>query len=1424
MRAFRFVFLGYVAALALGALVGVDRVADAESVTDGLRRKKSKGKRGHYDVNLEMTPIPLKKGNADPAPSPAPYAEPAKWPFTSSCVYNEVELYRPGVKEYLHAQTYDPLAPIASNQKNNLLALRELMGSEFLTRGVAHAKNDLCLRLRDLVGSGLPCRARSVPALDCAQLSRALVEAYLDAFEGELAGSAPSSENDCGKAYAHAVALHDLLVIERPLTIVHTSAEPEELRDKLNALFGGTTREVPAPSAEDPTTETVDDGQPSRGSAGSSSSETVPQSSLLSIGSRAAVSDVYAQENAASDGDSATAPSASQAAASLVELSKLKNKLLGKPLGPPDTTGVRPFPYEPGLTATLHASTARHLFFVGARSPIVSLLYNLLFQAWYRWDELFTGDGASRPFPSISTLLRAGSQERFSHIDGLCGVALKKLKPKPKTPSTLPTIPREKMFRRSRVVGKAKFSCDLLHRTLVALDLAESAAVTDFNARMESLDDEKKKRSVLLEHSASGASNFRRLCLAFRKSVEGVSDVTSLVSCSFADTVLTQASSTTATPSSSDVSEEDQFVLLETKTGATPPEEMSDDEDSPEEQEAAARRNFHWFKLRAAAQLGAANVRDVLSLDYGPWWTPMLFVDERSLKEVEGKATKVKATCAKLGKSKKPVAADTVCTATWKKTWWQKNCSKNLARLLCSPVTDVLGLDGRGTTSKVLRALASSDAQVKKASQATKGRPFASLASNRATQRTVFSKNAYAPALLSALQFYSSSTLSNAELLGGLDHPSIWDIGLITSLFAGNGKRRWLFSRFTGSLMRRLGTRLSEKAYQPSMLQFLHQKLSPETRRKMFQAIQVLVHPLAMKHVNQMAVLYSDSRGKINSEGGFAEEIDKTLKSWATHGMNDRLVKKMEEGDNVTAADFAGVNIMTMPIPTRETLDAMVAERLDRSMRRLQENPENVEMSRAGCDFLSHASNAITVINDSRFLLSRFGSENIMFLGKVVKRSETSMRSQGFFARTWSGMKTTLRSLLRLPPYMARHFVFAVVKVREDLVSQVVKEMATIYNRHTAVFKNEIAFRKAVSELSITYENLLQKKIREPFAVPVHSLLDMIHPYYAQMDGKTRNEEFQASALSQIFAQAWSLFFSVSMNNYINPEATAKLEAEYSKDAWKKSLTDNLAVNSFRTVFLGSDMPLKLYDQLIPRDQKQMLKRAKYGVATMFAYQTVMTGRLYSAQSLPNLGMFLKAQGPYFGHMIVRWQRSRRDQRIVEILSWITLALFCFAAVGVAMQQTTQVVEQVAQNQSSLAPELTGCPPMGICVDGSIGDPVASPPAAATSAVFQSLALVGIGMLLGPAFAIWQIAVSHIKILARFEMVVANAFRRMGRWFHKKWRGRWFSKKQNEAIQKEMERQTGKLKAEQAKLASQKSPDLIDQSVSSTAPGLDFGA
>lgn len=91
---------------------------------------------------------------------------------------------------------------------------------------------------------------------------------------------------------------------------------------------------------------------------------------------------------------------------------------------------------------------------------------------------------------------------------------------------------------------------------------------------------------------------------------------------------------------------------------------------------------------------------------------------------------------------------------------------------------------------------------------------------------------------------------------------------------------------------------------------------------------------------------------------------------------------------------------------------------------------------------------------------------------------------------------------------------------------------------------------------------------------------------------------------------------------------------------------------------MGGDLGLKLFNQLLPTQQKRMLMKAKYGSPTVFASQMQLTGSLLSAGGHVGLGMFLHAQSVYFGVMIRRWIQKRTADRVREILSWVTLGLF----------------------------------------------------------------------------------------------------------------------------------------------------------------------
>ncbi|PHJ25224.1 cytoadherence-linked asexual protein [Cystoisospora suis] len=1445
-----------------------------------LKRGKLRISRGKKASKGGGAPLPPDDGGASPGDILPPGS-----PFSSTCILSEVELFRMTKKPIAHAKNYNGFAPVAAMQAANIEALKELLTADHIVKGIEGAIDEICHRLDNSVGVNKDCNM-DTPQLMCPTPTVHVMNEYLTSFEKQGSSTHPiEPQSACATAYREAVLLRDLVVIHEPM--IHASGEVaiEDMKDKLDA-FGAEKRPAGRRSPlafENPGFEDPFAALAKKGPAGAKKEAPKKKSGIRKLFRRRGGS----------------------AKVSTVDL---------------DLQGIEPLGVFADYTSYLHSTLATRAAFTGARHPLVTLMYNLLFQAYHRFHELFEGTQATRPFPNITSLIKSSAQQRSTQLDALCGTQITKIKPKPRLQKKQQVIPREMLYPRTYLVGITKFSCDMLAHAARAISTGETRSITRMNDMMEELDTQHKKRALPLERNANPISNYHRVCLAFRKDVSDLSNLDHLLNCSFSDTTLSthlpprpyhdDTMSRARSSSSSLMSMgpfnpyapahepelriyegplpdeelpegweidsgglvgghaggEDGFVgghgapresqeglvgghgapresqdglvgghgapresqgslvadgarkstdddeparplgrarLLGSATmhgtgmGSSrgkksqgPPrpgsynagsgggqgtsllqvstdlmEAMLGDEDTDEEKAIANHMSFSWIRLRGAEQITPDALHEVLSTDFASWWKPMIYVDDRTSKAIMAKVRSLHKTCAKKNKKDKiENDLEQKCNTIVNPQQWMSQCGKRLQVLTCPSLIEVLRALGGQQVAKYITDIALYDPvlEKKKKKTAAMGRPFTTMTMRRGVERMVSSVNAYSPILFSSFELLSLASVNPKELIGG---------------------------------------------------RVLHRQLSPETRQKFFMAFEVIIHPLALKHLNQMAPLYLDARGRQRAEGGLAEEIDKIIKKWTKYGMNETMVKKLEKGENLKPDDFAGTNILTMPVPTRQRFDSSVGDAVKRHMNNFEGTPENIEVARGGCSFPLWLSNALTVMHDSRHQLQKHGVENMIFLAKIVDPGDSSLRPRGIFSKMWSGIKKGVKSIFRLPPYQARHFVYAGLKVREDMVSQVIQQLATVYNTNQSYFKNEISFRRAVNHLLLQYENVLRNPMREPFGVPMTSLLDDIHPNYALLGGKERLREFQASGLHQVFAQAWALAFSVSMNSYINPDMMMKMETQFSKDSWEKSLNDNLSVNSFRMVFLGSDLPLKLYDQLIPADQKQMLKRARYGVATLFAYQTMFTGRLYMKQRSPMLGNYLFNQGPYFGDMIVRWQKKRKMDRLIEIISWLTLGLFFLQAVCSTVSQTAQVVESVTQNQSSLAGQTAGCPPMGICSDGSVGDISSSPASTAVGAVAQTAFAVSIGMMFGPALAVWKIAVSHFKILSRFEMAVGNAFRSIGRWFKRRFHERWFSKKQNAKIQEEMKRQDEKLKASQKALMAKKAHDLVDQVV-----------
>lgn len=101
-----------------------------------------------------------------------------------------------------------------------------------------------------------------------------------------------------------------------------------------------------------------------------------------------------------------------------------------------------------------------------------------------------------------------------------------------------------------------------------------------------------------------------------------------------------------------------------------------------------------------------------------------------------------------------------------------------------------------------------------------------------------------------------------------------------------------------------------------------------------------------------------------------------------------------------------------------------------------------------------------------------------------------------------------------------------------------------------------------------------------------------------------------------------------------------------------------MQASSFGMVLMGGDLGLRLFDQMLPKKQKMMLKKAQYGSPTVFTSQMQLTGSLLSASGHVGLGMFLHTQSVYFGLMVKQWIQKRTQDRIREIISLLTLGLF----------------------------------------------------------------------------------------------------------------------------------------------------------------------
>ncbi|CDJ50105.1 hypothetical protein, conserved [Eimeria brunetti] len=521
-----------------------------------------------------------------------------------------------------------------------------------------------------------------------------------------------------------------------------------------------------------------------------------------------------------------------------------------------------------------------------------------------------------------------------------------------------------------------------------------------------------------------------------------------------------------------------------------------------------------------------------------------------------------------------------------------------------------------------------------------------------------------------------------------------------------------LFSRWLPLTVRRLMKKYLGRKYSRRHFRFLSSKLPYGFYMKLRSCIEVLVHPSVFVHLNQLAFTGSELSGARSRAGGLSERLDSVIAETATEGLPQRLKKKLQAGESASMTDYSGINFAHVHPPKPKTWQEYLKLELESSLTNWLMQPSSRDRIEHECRG-GRGSNIVAVFRDSLDLLRSSDAENLTLIGKVVSPSETSVGKP-------LRLKSLFNKLLRLPTYKTQHHSFVAINVQIPEALKLVRTLVEVFTQNQGVFENQEVFMTAVVDLFAHFEAKNTVTSGGPLGVPRSVLVPPLHRYYASLPKADRLKHLKDSAMQHFFRHIWTLIFSVSANNILNAGSLDGLEKTFSDEAWQVSINDP---------FQASDIVLELIHR----------------------------------KSFTWLGMFLHAQSVYFGLMIQQWIQKRTEDRVREIISWLSLGLF-FAS---SLVQVTEGVTQVANtgNETGQASMTTGCPPIGLCMDDNgnafVGNPTGSPALTALQAVMKAGIMASIAVLAGPLIALYNIAVSQFRILSRLEMALGNTCKQL---------------------------------------------------------------
>ncbi|KAL8453720.1 hypothetical protein Emag_001703 [Eimeria magna] len=979
----------------------------------------------------------------------------------------------------------------------------------------------------------------------------------------------------------------------------------------------------------------------------------------------------------------------------------------------------------------------------------------LLLLAHLRYEELFIRSSESptaRIFPEVVSFLSSSIASQRRQADSLCQVKLKKIRDLPKLPQGYRFIPRLFMIRKVYGTGYPKLACDLLDDAINNTKANYEHALAYFNEVMNHLPVERKRRTILLQKNTAPAINLKRLCFSLSPRLQA-DILDNATPCSLNDLDLP-----------SDQRDVPSFLQANREAIAKP--EVTAEAFSPLDKN---KLDFY-FELISNMGSGGTNLGSVLAKFAVQKSDYPLTKDPRTYDEVVAAAQKSKSSprprSQELPKDNSKSKKGAFCTL--------HSILFQFTSVVC--VTDAAKC-GAVKADSFTRELAKQGLQTSfEFAQKCSGAKSSQSWTQWKCERFLIDVHC---------EFFESTraALDNGEgiarTLGWLarqepcagHHCADWKKLHPYNVMMTHPRFYELLSVHSPWIMMMLVFYewyglydLSAKHIQATVLM---SQLSPEAMFALQSAFRPVVHHNTFHLLNQYAAFMSEPNGAQKDKGGVAGQLEDLIARWTYAGMPSAVQEKTRQGLSPSTEDFKGFNLTATP-PDSNDLNHSIKRAMLTAIEKLSYQPELQEEFWLSCRNPSRASNSIQLLRDSHHLLTQAG-DDLLLVGIVINPQQTTAGlHKNLLDRLLKAVNRAVDKLLRFPAYVLQHATYAVVVPDYARVAMVVKELSQVYSRNPNVFKDVDVFRKAVGSMLDILQNDFFSPTGLPPSVPVTALLNNVDPYYNMMSATDRAEEFRRSIMASFFAHIWKLVMNLSFDAMVNPKKVQKREKQYSQPSWQRAMMDPLQSNSMRMVIVGGDLGFTVFDKVLSRDQKRMLKSVRFGTGIMFAHNMLLAGKVHAE----------------LGYVSVANQLN---------------AVASEAGAGLAPE-----AGDVVANQSGLSSS-TSCGPMGICLDSAVESPQllpmegidgdllseyvpdgdmlfdlpdmsASPALTAVCIVIRTVLMVGMSSLLGPFVSFYVILSSHWKFLERIEQVVGNLFKwlvynlrhgKFGRWYVK---------------------------------------------------------